>query len=400
MAEIYQRSFITIAASGARDGSDGLYFHRSPAHIDPCPVAVQWDPNRSATRKFVVAMPAEEIITKHFHQQPLVSRGWVMQERLLSPRTVHFGRIQVFWTCKQLRASEAHETNGVLSFAPDEFYGSTTLDRIWGRGDTAAGAGDDKMLAPAEFWHRAVEQYSSCRLTRESDKLVAISGIAARLHKVAKEHLGAYRAGLWERTILEDLLWGPRAQKSPVRQYEYRAPTWSWASIDGHVEYQLTHGPADLVEYFAKVEGADIALAGKDPFGGIEHATMRMRCLLVDVAEERDSRFETHEFAAWPDILEFSEIEAGDVKMLLVKTVQSPPKGQGGKGHISHYGILVRESWLPETGRTLVDRKVYKRIGVARDHFGYGTDDRFIDVVEELSKKALEQYKESSIILV
>jgi hypothetical protein len=45
---------------------------------------------------------------------PLSSRGWVLQERLLSPRTLHYGKEQMFWECCTCKISEDDEN-------PDEY---------------------------------------------------------------------------------------------------------------------------------------------------------------------------------------------------------------------------------------------------------------------------------------
>jgi hypothetical protein len=37
---------------------------------------------------------------------PLGGRGWVVQERILSPRVVHFSSNQLFWDCCQEKAAE------------------------------------------------------------------------------------------------------------------------------------------------------------------------------------------------------------------------------------------------------------------------------------------------------
>lgn len=40
------------------------------------------------------------------NEMPLLRRGWVLQERVLSPRTLHFTSTQMFWECNQKIACE------------------------------------------------------------------------------------------------------------------------------------------------------------------------------------------------------------------------------------------------------------------------------------------------------
>lgn len=49
--------------------------------------------------------------TVHWKSQhtPLLSRRWVFQERILSPRVVHFGEQEVFWECSSHTTCQCKE---------------------------------------------------------------------------------------------------------------------------------------------------------------------------------------------------------------------------------------------------------------------------------------------------
>ena len=51
---------------------------------------------------------------------PLNGRGWVLQERLLAPRTLHFGREQLFWERRECRCPEHHAYHSLR--AGDELW--------------------------------------------------------------------------------------------------------------------------------------------------------------------------------------------------------------------------------------------------------------------------------------
>lgn len=68
-------------------------------------------------------------------------------------------------------------------------------------------------------------------LTVTSDRLIALAGIAKVIGQALNEE---YCAGLWQRNLAVDLCWfslDPRGLKP--RPGGYRAPSWSWASLDG-----------------------------------------------------------------------------------------------------------------------------------------------------------------------
>ena len=76
-----------------------------------------------------------------------------------------------------------------------------------------------------------VEQYSTRQLSFGSDKLPALSGLASCFHCITK---CTYDAGLLEEDLASGLLWYLKADQDPfVGSAEARAPTWSWASVDG-----------------------------------------------------------------------------------------------------------------------------------------------------------------------
>jgi hypothetical protein len=83
-----------------------------------------------------------------------------------------------------------------------------------------------------------VEAYSTMRLTKASDKLPVIAGLAS---EIAHEQQNTrYLAGLWSDSLLTDLLWFVlhneyHEPEASYRRNQWRAPSWSWASIDAEV---------------------------------------------------------------------------------------------------------------------------------------------------------------------
>lgn len=76
-----------------------------------------------------------------------------------------------------------------------------------------------------ELWPKIVDAYALRQLTKREDLLPALSGLAKQFQSCGT---GEYYAGLWLESLPISLLWEARG----VRASPYRAPTWSWASID------------------------------------------------------------------------------------------------------------------------------------------------------------------------
>ncbi|KAK9416648.1 putative Heterokaryon incompatibility domain-containing protein [Seiridium unicorne] len=94
-------------------------------------------------------------------------------------------------------------------------------------------------------WYAIVKEYSKLRLTYASDRLPALAGIAKQLAQSHTMHYpdestrrqSRYLAGLWEDTLLDDLLWS--TYNNRCKPATSPAPSWSWPSIDGFIYYPL-----------------------------------------------------------------------------------------------------------------------------------------------------------------
>lgn len=205
-----------------------------------------------------------------FEHEPLNKRAWTLQERLLSPRTLHYGSQEMYWECQHCVLCE---DGAVLT---REF---PTLGKVLASRSPPSG---EKKPA-TDWWHRLVEEYTGRNLTRDQDKLPALSGLA---NLMAAKTGDGYAAGLWKRDVIEDLFWSieivepshhcddpahdammPPATKASVKHpTQYRAPSWSWASLDGKVKYY--HLNQACIQ--ARCLDIQVSPSGKDKFGRVQ----------------------------------------------------------------------------------------------------------------------------------
>ena len=190
-----------------------------------------------------------------------MKRGWVMQERLLAHRLLHFGRDQVMWRCSELLATESAPLGEPLMLKDSRRYPSWSTKAYEEASDSSKdeygtganlrrkmtefvmGSADPKLTHPvgedaampsqmARIWENIVEEYSSCGLTFPEDKLVALAGIAKLFLQVTGDR---YLGGLWRSQLPGMLNWSVERWNYPDPQppasLAYRAPTWSWASV-------------------------------------------------------------------------------------------------------------------------------------------------------------------------
>ena len=174
------------------------------------------------------------------------TRGWTMQERSLSTRSVHFCKNKIYFECRSTLRSEENE--------PEKMAGSS---KLWPReiheadgGKLASGIERNRM-SWYDLWRRAVVDYSRRRLTVESDKLKAIQSIANEMQpQVSDVYIS--RAGMWLGNISREMLW--YVESGIARQpRQWRAPTWSWASLDANIGFlKGNHYDPRVIEVLTK----------------------------------------------------------------------------------------------------------------------------------------------------
>ena len=147
-------------------------------------------------------------------------------------------------------------------------------------------------------WGNLVSKYTELQLSNPADKLLAISAVAeAMSHTLPNNHPAtSYKAGLWEREMPSNLLWSVFPGQAKPRP-SYRAPTWSWASVEGHVYFHHLPHEDELVSprYSAKVIRCDTLLvSGSAPYGQVSGGEIRIESLVTDIANWSISECRVH----------------------------------------------------------------------------------------------------------
>ncbi|KAI1779166.1 heterokaryon incompatibility protein-domain-containing protein [Hypoxylon cercidicola] len=217
MRTIYGNSYLNIAGCHALDSDGGLFssstlLQRFPTHPVPGNAGIYIRNQPHMTHTDYGSNYSES------NSQELLSRGWVFQERVLSPRVVYYDLEELKWEC---------------NVAIDcQCGGMVVLSNF--KLDYMAGLEDRRGLRALPFaWMRITERYSHLRLTYDTDRVVALAGIADQALKSG--YGGRYLAGVWEHSLAHQLCWEiTDVHRKPET---YLAPSWSWLSVFGPVHY-------------------------------------------------------------------------------------------------------------------------------------------------------------------
>lgn len=329
----------------------------------------------------------------------LSKRGWALQESILPNRILHFAR-EISWECNthcqcQCRRSDYSlvkvQCCGILkartqpsNYVYDEdhdksreimhFLSSRTVESVYWA------------------WQTIVEYYTKRQLTNHADKLSALSGLAQLAIDSHGFDATAYLAGLWRNTLVKGLLWHVRGPPTPQRYTTYRAPSWSWASIDGSVKYFTEHYQFRFEDEVIILE-AKCEASSSDPTGRVKagHIILsgRLQPVKITITSGRKSRYTgyngqaghthidqlvhvkayngktTHE-VLMDESMQYGEVDCGYYCLQVGTTLDSRTGGARG------WWLVLKKQSLPLTDvpcSTTSPIPTFERVGIGYEYF-------------------------------
>ena len=310
MGSIYSNSHLTISAVRSSNADDGLFSAADsvPAAYELCmpgqddaarPSGLLCRPLLSHVQHSEGRLTEQEEIQldlmsgilqapeSKFVNTPLIRRAWVLQERLLSPRVLHFGREELSWECVEHCACQCSESlhygglsglildsNGQPFKNAEGNKSALNPKREFSPAALAAVIEADGAVAIFRKWIRLVQEYSTLQLTYKSDIFPALSGLAKAFGHTLSAN---YYAGLWQGFLQTGLLWKVTGRGG--RSEPWRAPSWSWASADTPVRYFLKDEEEELLEQ-CQVVDISCSSAASDPMAQLTAGYIVLRGLL------------------------------------------------------------------------------------------------------------------------
>lgn len=172
MGSYYQNCALTIAADEAPGSAHGIFasaIRQGTGWPTYVPVAYN-SPSRKHHGELVFRSPS--IDTTGEIPSPLSRRAWTLQETTLSPRVLRYSHEELFWSCNAGSFSESSPDR------PLEF----DRDHKLILGVSRTGTRLDAMGA-MECWYGLMKDYAFRKITFDSDRLVAIAGLAEMVQR-------------------------------------------------------------------------------------------------------------------------------------------------------------------------------------------------------------------------
>lgn len=142
---------------------------------------------------------------------------------------------------------------------------------------------DSREEVLGQNWIGMITKYSLTGLRFETDRLLAISGIAQKRYKEAGGD--QCLAELWRDTLEQGLDWfaqWPSGSSVPVPGCSpYIAPSWSWASVNTNIYYPSSQNMSPVKKYHISVIDAQVEYVRElDVFGMVSGGSLELEGVL------------------------------------------------------------------------------------------------------------------------
>lgn len=290
MSAVYNNATLTISASAALDSSMGLFPRTEDREAVnrtlklPCP-----GPDGEQSYIYIRKHAGDTFKTDSMvhaavepEQSRLVTRGWVLQEELLSPRTLDFRKEELSWICSTYSRCECR------------LRPTLPLSHTFRGAQRAKPAKLEDVVDLFFAWPHLIMEFTKRNLTWPSDRLPALSGLAGWMEQRTGD---GYFGGLWYLDLAFLLLWHTAngndndretspSTEPPTRFAGPYAPSWSWASISGPINYYgrvSDPAPGPKVKPLFRVRKVWAIPAGPNKYGPVGKSLLQISALVVDV---------------------------------------------------------------------------------------------------------------------
>ncbi|KAI3540283.1 HET domain-containing protein [Colletotrichum abscissum] len=273
MFAVYRHATLTLVAAAGDTSHSGFLKRSSPGPSVLVPFESKKGQGRVSGTYVLSALNEHRTwdadYPSHMHTRAWATRAWTYQEDLMSTRVLYFDNHTSYFRCQTERRLEhsskvydnVQSWHHLLSPAPEDIPYNEAKER---------------RESLYERWKDLIIEYTRRKLTVPNDKFSALSGLARTFSSALEDE---YVAGLWKSDLVRGMLWNTVMQ--PSKPKAWRAPSWSWASSDAEIAWDLRFS-LPLIQK-CSIENIHIETAGSDPFGRLESAWIELCAVCVPV---------------------------------------------------------------------------------------------------------------------
>lgn len=243
MMNVYHNAYAVVAANTGTNANSGLFIDRNVLESRPCEMKFQESNGKQAVR-YRWIHPPRMPWGMAVKSGGLQKRGWTLQETVMPVRVIYYDKNGLFWQCREGIRQERNPCNLITALDP------VVPRRIF---DSYA---DDPMNI-FTLWGDLVQEFTKRSLTYESDKLVALAGLASAVAAYVKTRSSRRLATEEERGLYQlpqiPKHWAvppnPRAtswQSNDSANAKFRAILFQEEIATGKATYTYTKGPLSM----------------------------------------------------------------------------------------------------------------------------------------------------------
>ncbi|KAI1482432.1 HET-domain-containing protein [Daldinia eschscholtzii] len=248
---IYQGATLTVVALTGKNANSGLA--RVRPRVLPDSESSQWSCSIGSVNLVTLPPILVKSLGEEISESIWVTRGWTLQEALLSPRCLYFAENQAYFECNVAQACELfynltspqqNQTSdgmlkmplkiGTSKLLVDTFKFAQFMNPFALMPERQAAMEKSKVELGLNLYVKQIEAYSLRSIREDSD---AINAISAVLNRLKASHLtSGFYWGIPRQGLLEHLVWRRCSSHSElVRRPDF--PSWSWAGWKGAVNF-------------------------------------------------------------------------------------------------------------------------------------------------------------------
>jgi hypothetical protein len=280
MGRIYKNSTVVIVAACATSVTDGFLSNAPEDSITELPIFV----DDSTSGKVYLRLKDSE--NTYDTDEPIFQRAWTFQEFVLPSRALVFDSHQIHFKCLEQEVEPLFQTHLEFNFDCPNLPKSILSPAD----ENLAQKYPMRTKPQIEIWERMINEYSRRDMKFFQDRLVALAGVASEL---AKSWNDTYLAGLWRRTVVEQLGWYRTELPQPFGisqtcqwKISYNcplpacSPTWSWVTVPGAVSIESIHYPdASLIDWGVDLKSPML------PFGQVTYGFIAVEARVLQMSD-------------------------------------------------------------------------------------------------------------------